>query len=402
MTLSALILASLVQVQVPVVVVEDPAADYVVVQAHIKRPQMEDGRLQAAWFVIGKVLLKGAEGYSENTIRAYGGQTGRLPSVTVFPDHMRVEVAAPEGGLNVSLELMSAILKSARLRDADLIQAIKEGQGSEISLGNAMGFPFRGRYERLSAGYIRQVFDNTFNPKNAVLSIGGSVTEYEAHEAVRKYLGSWRKRSVARIPRRQMLEPVLSLPGKASFFGLQAKPIRVEEAGASATLLAVYALGVGKGAAAFQTWRQDKGWSYDQGATLWPTMEGLTPILYLLQRSGRSDGSLIAEMREELLSAVEEWDEGDLLRAQSLAIAGSYLSNPPSPFLAAPDRRLGYDISDQCAWQGYLALSGSGAVQMQTVLSAMQNVDLEELKSAAKSMIEESRGTWLPGKNTGL
>ncbi len=379
------------------IVVPDQTSNLVVVQAHVARPPMRDGRLLGAWYVIGDTLLKGAEGYSELTLMSYGSQAGIQPSVVTFPDHMRIEFVAPEGGLDLAMELMTAVLKRPRLRDRDVIDAIARFETQKPKPLAAAGYQYQGRYSRLSSPYVKNVYNRAFTPETVQFVFGGKVSKEEANQAMEDWVARWRPDPSTRIPMRESLAPITGVGGEVSVYALRGKPFRLDEPGAVPKLLATYALGVGKGASCFRVLRQKNAWSYQQGAYLWPSIEGFVPVVYMLQSSNRGDGALVAEMRAELLKDIESWDEATFARAVSVASSSEHLAQAPTAFLSSPSSGMGRTVRDRCALQGYLSLTGSGQARLETVLGAMQNVDLDQLQTAAKSMVEDASGTWIPG-----
>ena len=194
------------------------------------------------------------------------------------------------------------------------------------------------------------------------------------------------------------VRPLAGVDGNMSTFLLTAPTIRPDAAGAVRTLLALYALGVGKESAAFQALREERGWSYSQGAILWPTVAGWSPRIYMQRETEDDEVHFVADMRAALLEAIDGWDEPVVARAVAMFEASLSYELPMSPLRFRPDRAVSWSMEDRCAWLGYSEMTGAGRVDLRLILEAMRNLDLDDLQVAARELIESSNGSVYPGR----
>jgi hypothetical protein len=183
-----------------------------------------------------------------------------------------------------------------------------------------------------------------------------------------------------------------------STFLLRGKVLTPATEGSAARLLAVFALGVGKEASMHRVLRERLGLSYFQGAVLWPTKDGWAPCFVMVRRTRNDEAKHATEMKDLLAKDVESWSEASLVRAQAMAVASFERNLSISPMWLDATGPRGLSLEDRCAWRGYLEMAGSGALREEVLVGAMKNVDLDQLKSAAKALLEECNVGWLPGR----
>ncbi|MCH7905385.1 MAG: insulinase family protein [Armatimonadetes bacterium] len=382
-----------------IVEVIDPSSQVVVVQAFIKPPFELDARYTANWLVLGNILLEGTKSLTPNQLKAFGSQAGVPPSVAVFSDFMVVQFVAPIGGLSLLGDLVSDVLTNAMLRDDDVLATTRR---LESASGNALVSSMLGIDYELSevrADRIRDLYTRSFRPENIVIVVGGAVTEGEGVEEFTMRFARNKYPRIGRPPRLgRGVGPLAGVDGNISTFLLTGQTIRPDATAAVRTLLALYALGVGKESAAFQALREERGWSYSQGAVLWPTAVGWSPRIYMQREAEEDEVHFIADMRTALLEAIDEWDEPVVARAVAMVEASFSYAMPTTPLRLRPDRVVSWSLEDRCSWRGYTEMTGAGQVDLDLILGAMRNLDLDDLKLAAKLLIEGANGAVYPGR----
>ena len=382
-----------------IVEVIDDSSQMVVVQAFVKPPFELDARYAANWQVLGNSLLEGTKSLTPSQLKAFGSQAGIPPSVAVFSDFMVVQFVAPRGGLSLLGDLLSDVLTNAMLREDDVLETIKR---LESASGNAFVSAMIGIEFELSEARpdrVRDLYLRSFRPENIVIVVGGAIAK---GAGVEEFTMRFERNEYPRLGRHPRLgrsvRPLAGVDGNMSTFLLTAPTIRPDAAGAVRTLLALYALGVGKESATFQALREERGWSYSQGAILWPTVAGWSPRIYMQRAAEEDEVHYIADMRAALLEAVDEWDEPVVARAVAMVEASLSYELPTSPLRLRPDRAVSWNLEDRCAWRGYTEMTGAGQIDLGLILLAMRNLDLDDLKLAATQLIEGSNGSVYPGR----
>ena len=371
---------------------------YVVVQAYLKAPEMTE-RETAAWQVLGKLLLEGTIEHTPQTIREYGSQAGVPPKVVTMRDYLRLQIVLPKSGLSLAGEFVYAILTRPALREQDVARAIEQLQAEEpppwIVAMDGLDY----RYDRLRAGDVRRVWERALRPENLSFVVGGGIEPGAGQEELQARFERWTPLRDAGSPRADPRpRPRLSVSGEVSTFMLTGPTLTPASASSAARLLAVFALGVGKDGSMHRVLREELGLSYLQGAILWPTKDGWSPRLFMVRKTEDGEAKYAAVMRDALLKDIEQWDEGTVLRAQAMAEAAFTRDLAGSPVWLDQEGPMAQSLADRCAWRGYLEMIGSGALRESVLVSAMRNVDLDQLREQATEFLDQANLGWLPGR----
>jgi hypothetical protein len=155
-------------------------------------------------------------------------------------------------------------------------------------------------------------------------------------------------------------------------------------------LLAVYALGVGKGSAVFRVLREREGWSYRQEAFLWPTPKGFRTRLLMATDLPNDDWP--KAMRAALRADVEGWTDADLKRATGLAKAQMVRGIGPDPFYLTPKGPAGETPAGQAFETAYWHGKAGRALDEARLASQFELVRLDELKETALDMLDRAIG----------
>ena len=141
--------------------------------------------------------------------------------------------------------------------------------------------------------------------------------------------------------------------------------------------------------------RDQLGLSYRQEAVVWPSKKGWTPR-FIFARTG-NDILVGGTAREALVKDVETWDESTLSRARAMAISSMEGSNPLSPLWIGLNGAMGADLEDRCAWAGITTMMSGSTIEQVTVTGLLSAVTLDELKAAAKKMLDGAMVGAIPG-----
>jgi len=154
-------------------------------------------------------------------------------------------------------------------------------------------------------------------------------------------------------------------------------------------LLAAFALGAGKGSAAFRALRRESGISYRQEFFWLPVKAGWRPVL--AYRSGAEPDERSAAM-EALKRTIGEWSESDRTRAIAMARA-AYLGSAPWDPLSLVHREIGVSASATQAWRAAIWRAHNGADwSPEAMVRQLEGVDLEQMREAAMADLETMGG----------
>ena len=141
--------------------------------------------------------------------------------------------------------------------------------------------------------------------------------------------------------------------------------------------------------------RDHLGWSYRQESVLWPTASGWVPRLIFAKTS--AEMTLGGVAREELLKDVENWTEASLVRAKAMTDTAFSGENPLSPLWLGRGGPMGTDLEDKCAWIGLNTMMFGTTIELSGVHSVIEPIKLDELKVAAKNLLELAGVSVIPG-----
>lgn len=380
-------------------VIETPRQDanVVVVQAFVKGgPRATE--YYAAWRLLGSMLLDGTDVYTRADLIRYGSRAGIAPRVDVYPDFMTVTLVAPEGGLDLAASLMESLLKEPTLDRERFLELAQELAHSEPSPWQAALAPYSRPFGSVKHRDVWEAYAWAFRPENVVISVGGRFEPGAAARAFDERMASWTPgRKPPRFGSGVSSKPLGALTTEAAAYDFSGPPVEPADSIAR-SLLAVAALGVGRGSAMHRVLREREAISYAQEAMLWPTADGLRPRLLLLHAPSRVDPELPAKVIALLRADVGRWEESD--RERALAVAEAALDRPdgwqpiPLPVSLVADRRLALQV----CWRGYAAMSGGISDDLDSVLESLRRVTLADLQASATDILDRVVPRMVPGR----
>jgi hypothetical protein len=316
-----------------------------------------------------------------------------------MPDFLRLQLVLPKGGLSLAGDLTFAILTRPALREEDIANAIVALDGEVRTPWVTAMSGVDLRYDRLRQGDVRHVWTRALRPENINFVVGGAIDSGAGKQELEARFERWTApRDPGPLRADGLAMPRIAHLGPVSTFLLGGKTMTPASTASAAKLVAVFALGVGKGGSMHRVLREAGGLSYLQSAVLWPTSSGWTPYFTMVRRTTKDEGKYAVEMRDALIKDVEVWDAATLQRAQAMAEAAFSRDFSISPIWLGPSGPMSNTLYDRCAWRGYLEMVGSGALREEVILGAVKNVDLDQLKEQARQLLEECNVGWLPGR----
>lgn len=372
-------------------------ADIVVVEAIVPAPGLE-AREAAAWRVLGEALLEGTQEYTKLQLLTYGSQAGIAPRVTVLPDHMRIEFAMPKGGLDVAVGLLESMLRRPSLPAEEVVSIASEMARRRKSVWQEALDPYSPDYSAVKPGDVRELARRAIQPDRVIISIAGAFPVGEGVKQIQSAFSDW-KPTKASTPRSdKTLLPLLARKSEVTTVEWRAPAVAPSDGSYAATILAVFALGVGKEGAMTRILRTANSWSYRQEAVLWPTGKGWQPRFIVAMKLPEEDVEVGERVRKALLEDIATWTEDHRVRALAMAEAALTRRLEVSPFWGGPAGPVALDVADRAFWTGYGALIGSPGFGPSETLEAVRTISLDDLKARAKALLETAAPAIILGR----
>ncbi|HSI73978.1 MAG TPA: hypothetical protein VK934_12445, partial [Fimbriimonas sp.] len=227
---------------------------------------------------------------------------------------------------------------------------------------------------------VVKVYEQVFRPEHVTLAVGGPLKEGAVSE-------EWSKRVAAWQPPR-MRRYIEDLSPKAFAFSQNATVEAIDFSSAAPPnllprLLALFALGSGKGSSLFRVVRQQLGLSYRSEAVLSPTETGFNTRLVILAEPGASS----ERIREALLKDINTWKEPERVRALGMAQAVIERENGFSPFYLSGLEPIVSDFEGRVFMAGYWHMKTGLAWNPALILANLNDIPLTELQEAAKEIV---------------
>jgi hypothetical protein len=357
-----------------VVELVDPSEELIAIEAIVGLPMLSASE-RAHLGVIAQAIPRGTEQYPRREVRMV--TSGAPVEVTVMPDHVRVSFTVAKGGLKNGLALMESLLRSASLRDEDLVPPPNPTDSWQIAL-QPVTFPVT----RINPNKVRAVYARVFRPQQITLAVGGSFEKGSAQ-------GDWQARMAQwQAPRSLAFRDDYS---EARIFQRNVAGVETIDFASTVSpqdvyprLLALFALGGGKGSTLFKTARLEQGLSYRQEAILTPTPSGIESRLLI--ETTPAD-AVPDRLKSALLKAVSSWQEVDRSRALAIAEAVVLRQNEFSPFYLSGPAPVVADLQGRTFLAGYWQMKIGQQWSPDLALANMRNVSLEVLKTSATEIV---------------
>jgi len=372
-----------------IVVVPVPDAKHVTVQALVKIPKLNDAEqlcLRAAW----DTILEGSLAYSKPTLKSYMQQTGKPVVARVLGDHLFVRVTFPPDQLRTAVTMMLSVLREPALRRESLEKVLLDLQEPKTDAWSAALDPERWREAKPTEAEILSTFRRVVRPENVTLAFGGAVDSAAVSQmsvfsawkpaAERGFVRSWAAtRSYA-----------LKSPDRVGIVELFGPEFGPADPGRWTHLLAAAGLGMGRGSALFRLAREELGWSYRQEGFLQPTSVGLRVRLLLAHTATGELHEKIDPLRDGLAKLVEAWNQAD--RQRAAAALKLYFEDGvgPSPIRLLPEGAPLASLEERTHLAAWWQMKFGEEFQPSRIVEGIEKVTLDDWKSAAKAIVEQS------------
>lgn len=358
----------------------EPDAGRTSVQAVIKLPPMSP-REWAALLIIKDALADGTQGYTGYDILNYATAAGDPVRISLAPDHMRIGFAMPSSNLSLASDILKELLDKAYLHEDKVKTFAEEIPFRRIGAWEAIHAPWQPDFSAFRRAEVLSVYRRVFQPSRTTIAITGSFAKGAAQKEFEERLSDWKPEDPGRRRIMEGKAKPLPAPGGPPLTNLKATVDRP----VGETFLCAYALGFGKGSAAFRVVREQLRLSYRQEAMLIPGENGWQLGL-VFAHSGAVDR---LKLVEALKADIEAWNEETLARAKGM-MAGTFdLKFGALPILLNPNGWLSTSLEDRTYWQAHAAMKGGTPTTLEALRSAAEQTDLEGLRAAGKAWVEK-------------
>lgn len=364
----------------------EPGAEIVTIQAVIKLPELSP-KQSCLLRMVGGVLGRDTKTFSGVQIADLAARTGSRVRVTVMDDHLRLGFDVVPADMNNGLNMLGSILRESQIEVSALQQASADLQFRQFPYWRQALDARVFETPKYSMGELQDLMTLVFRPENVTLGVGGKLTPGQATSKWGDILAVWK---MPRLPRPEAASPAnvpSKIEGDVSVIEFQGPDFSARDAALTTKLLALTALGTGKGASLWRVAREKLGLSYRQESVLTPSMKGLQPRLLIAHAGIEGLEEKAQTLKAALLEDIKAWTEDDKRRA--IGMAESYLvrGGDMSPLYFAPGRPLTRDLSDQIFLRAYWQMKAGSTWNPHQFVGRMGFVELADLKQAAEEIV---------------
>jgi len=371
----------------------DPNAQEITIQAIVRLPKL-GARDQAKLQVLARTIPKQTEDYARREMLMITG--GAWVQCELTSEVLRISESVPANNLKGGLSLMDSFL-----RRATLYQEALDASAEQVDIKDYWSQALDPRVlppVKMQRDDALALYHRIFRPSTVTIAVGGRLTPGEATEIWEKRMESWVPEPLPK-ERHDDSEPQVRTTNGSGITTIRyvAPAIPSGDPALSTEMLALFALGSGKGSSLFRIAREKHGWSYRQEAILVPTLEGWQLELLVASNPAEGAATKAESIKTELLEDVKAWTADDLNRALGMASAVLDRSIPFSPLYVLGDRPIGASLEDQTFWAGYWEMKTGKKWSPIALLESMNHVTLDDLKDRATTFLNGVKVTVLPG-----
>jgi hypothetical protein len=365
-----------------------PEQKAVCVAAAVRLPELSPKGVAAARALV-EALREGSAAYSRQRWLGEGALVGVLPKVELTDDALLIRLATAPGRHKVVASFLADLLRSPALSTEAVRGAIQRAREDHRSLWERAVDPRVAQWESLTPRDVARLAAWLLRPDRVGVAISGPFQPGEGTRALEVRLDDWKTSARPAEPPGLLGAGRSELPvGSSRFFRWTAPWTDLSDRGMGRVWLVASALGAGKGASLFRTWRVEDGFSYRQECRLEGTQAGVALRVLLGKAHGLES---VPDGWRRLLAAVGAWTEADRLRA--LAVMGR---QGPVPYRDGALALTGFDPTllepvDQAALAAYWALKTGRPLSVEAWLAEARATPLEEMKALALDLLSKAQ-----------
>lgn len=300
-----------------------------------------------------------------------------------MPDHIRIGLSVPPGNLRAGLSLMESLLKEASLSD-DRINQVKSQVIRESNPWDQTLFGTRADLSCVINDDVRSAYHELCTPNNVWIGVAGTQEKDQAAQQWQTRVELWPE--IVPKPKYKS-NPKVRFRDNSTLTTLEFRSglISAGDVDLPARLLALIALGGGKGSDLFEICRRQHAWSYRQEAFVWPNSKGWEPRILM---AISSDGGPTQEtVLEELRKAVNKWSEDDRKRAVGFAQSVFRRGLEFSPLYFTNNGPPNSTLEDRAFLIAYWPMKTGRAWNSEHLLASIALVNLDDLREAGKGLL---------------
>lgn len=369
--------------------VASPDATVVRMSMVVRAPSEMTQREQAAWHVLMHSARKGNTRYTFDQMVNYGVQGD--PSTVLLEnsdDLLFIQLAVPRSedlreSVGMIAGMAQAIVLQPKVGRAEVEAAARDFKTPVESDLKAFLMGYKGEIKSVTSDDVRRLWLRVARPEQISVVITSSQSADQLTGIVQQNFTKWSKgTTTARDEEPRSTRWVGPQSAQLTAWGWS--PMKFTRADAP-KVLALVALGTGKTSAAFRTVREQMGASYLQMPFFLAGADGWEPRFVFGSGSALDE----AAAKKVLLDDVATWDSGQLARAIMLSDRSLRTPYPLSPFFLRPSTPYNGSERQRLDWIAFAALTDSVGTP-EALLESLNNVTLEELKAAAKSLLDSA------------
>ncbi len=370
----------------PVRELPEPAARETSIEASVELPKLTDDQF-AALAVVVRTIPKQTEEYIRRDMASMtlGGQS---PRCELTPDHIRIGIVMPPGDVRHGLGILESLVRRPSLfqdalnDSADSLATRRLGPWEMALQGRVSAF-------RITHDQAAAIMRYIFRPDRIYVAVGGQLEPGLAESEWERRTAGWAAPSrLEEFPRLHRPALPVQQPGPVSTLELRGKSFVSSDVAMSQRLLALMALGAGKGSSLFRISRETHAWSYRQEGVLWPVPGGWEPRLIALSANCPAPSEREGALRADMLQDVSAWTESD--RARALGIADAVLNRGLefSPMYLGQFGPMSASLDDQTFLSAYWPMKTGSTWDPERLLTEMRLCNLDDLKETATDLLQ--------------
>lgn len=342
-----------------------------------------------------KALGKGSQEYSPGTIREV--TEGRGISCKLLGDSVLVSVTVPKGGEAPGVALLASLMVAPAFDQSDLDVCLAALSGEPSDYWKTGMHPERFDLPAAPHDDVLQVFQRVFRPDRAIFVFGGALGQADLTPAWLERTKEWSAIPEPRFPDISAPKILTEQPGPVTDTELISTPFKASDPMLPSRMLALYALGAGKGSSLFRIARERHTWSYRQEAYLWPTVGGWETRLFIPMIASPEAPERLETIRKELAADAAAWTEADRGRAVAMAEAALVRDLPCGPLMLG-DEPITDTLQDEVEMAAFWHLKTGSDWDPQLLFQQLAKVDLDDLKASAQEILAGSHPLIIAGR----
>ncbi len=367
----------------------DASMDRATIQVVIKLPELGP-REEMAVRAVSDLMMESTAEYSKPQIMRWGGQCGFRPTVELMPGFVQMSISVPPEQVGIGISIVDSVLRRPTFSDQALNGWKVSSQTSATDYWQTALWPQTLKVSDLRKSDLSDAFVRYFRPENVTIAIGGNFPPDSPDKLVARFEGWVMPRPVAIPLDLNRTKNALSNTTPTSTIEISGQEIRLADADFASRLLAIFALGVGKGSTLFQVPRETMGITYRQELLLWPTPKGFRTRMILATTNSEFSPTTGNEIRDTMLLSISTWTESHRSRALGAAEGLLIYGNGVSPFAITGQATIGESLERETLMRAYWFATSGKEWNPKSYFDIMKLVDLATLKESAHSLLEKS------------